>query len=68
MPLRHQGSKEILSVYFTPEAKILKHNLCPKGRKHIARGAAPGRRNTKRTNPEGVKEKRNLLIFSEIPH
>jgi hypothetical protein len=31
-----------------PEAKILIHNLCPKGRKHIARGEAPGRRNIKR--------------------
>jgi hypothetical protein len=27
--------------YLTPVAKILKHNLCPKGRKHIARGVAP---------------------------
>jgi hypothetical protein len=51
-----------------PEAKILIHNLCPKGRKHIARGEAPGRRNRKRINPEGVKEKRILLISQEILH
>jgi hypothetical protein len=50
------------------EAKILIHNLCPKGRKHIARGEAPGRRNRKRINPEGVKEKRILLISQEILH
>jgi len=48
--------------------KTLKYNLCPKGRKHIARGEAPGRGNTKRTNPEGVEEKRILLIFQEITH
>jgi len=37
--------------------KILKYNLCPKGRKHIARGEALGRRNIKRTNPKGWKRK-----------
>lgn len=42
---------------FDPEVKILIHNLCPKGKKHIAKGKTPGQRKIKRINPEGVKEK-----------
>jgi hypothetical protein len=45
-----------------PNIEKLNYLLCPKGRKHIARGEAPGQRNNTHKKPQRGERKREFSL------